>query len=90
MNVQKMGRFFFKRRLLLTGNVLFFRLGASRASAHVVFGESSSVGFALRCGSVVSGILVVLWQEKVEAVESVKFDCLLMALYRAVIKRKLI
>ena len=54
-----------------------------------------SVGFALRCaGSVVSGILVVLWQKNVEAVESVKFECLLVAALwdgnNKEIKRKLI
>ena len=55
-----------------------------------MLGESSSVGFALRCwGCVVSGILAVLWQKKVAAVESVKFDYLSMALCGAVIKGKL-
>ena len=41
-------------------------------------------------GCPVSDILVVLWEGKVEAVEPVKFDCLLVALGGAVIKRKLI
>ena len=54
-----------------------------------VFGESS-VGFTLCCvGCVAFGILIVLWQQKVEAVEIVKFDCLLVALCGTVIKRKL-
>ena len=38
--------------------------------SRLVFGETSSVGFALRCGSVVSGIFTVLWQKKMVAVVS--------------------
>ena len=64
-------------------------LSAWSFCSRLVFGESSSVGFALRCGGAVPGILAVLWQEKVGAAESVKFDCLLVALCGTVIMRKL-
>ena len=63
---------------------------SSALCSRFVFGETSSVGFALRCCcSVVFGIFSVLWQKKVVAVEFVKFDCLKMALCRTEIERKL-
>ena len=62
----------------------------SALCSRFVFGETSSVGFALRCcDRVVFGIFSVLWQKKVAAVKFVKFDRLMMALCRTEIKRKL-
>ena len=55
---------------------------SSAFCTRLVFGEVSSVGFALRCCCVVFGIFSVLWQKKVVAVEFVKFDCLMVALCR--------
>ena len=72
------------------GSAFLSAWGFSFLCSRPLPGDASSVGFALGCGcSVVSGIFVVLWQEKVVAVELVKFDCLLVALCEMVIKRKL-
>ena len=76
-------------RLLATRDCVrsFFSLANFFAFCSLFVFGGSSVGLCVRCGGcVVSGILAVLRQKKLVAVELVKLDCLLMALCGTVIK----